>query len=300
MNNIKEFRESIDEKLISYLPEIRSRHHEQVVEAMKYSFTIGGKRIRPMLMYGAFLLVGGRSQDYACLEVLMTSMEMIHTYSLIHDDLPAMDNDDLRRGKATCHKVYGEANAILAGDGLLNYAYEIVVNEIVKIDDAKKSKNMIKSLSVLTKHAGIYGMIGGQAADIKFENQEMTNKSELDYIHHNKTGALIRAALMIGGIMGQANEKEVNLLKKIGDNIGLAFQVQDDLLDLLSTEEVLGKPIGSDKKNNKKTYLSFVGMDQSQKDIKALLKEAKELVLGFKGNSELLIELIEFLENRTY
>ncbi len=302
MNNIKMFRDSIDEKLKRYLPTVASKHHEEVLEAMKYSFAIGGKRIRPLLMYGAFKMVDGSYEEYHCVEVFMACIEMIHTYSLIHDDLPAMDNDDLRRGKPTCHKVYGEANAVLAGDGLLNYAYELALKETINVGtkDIDRSKKLLEAMSIMASHAGIYGMIGGQAADIKFESKEMTTKNELDYIHKNKTGALIRVSLIIGGILGGGSVKQIEQLKVIGNNIGLSFQIQDDLLDKYSTKEVLGKPIGSDEKNNKKTYVSFVGVEQSKEDVKRLLNESRLQVEGFNGDSTLMLELIDFLETRKY
>lgn len=304
MNSIETFRNEIDDILVRHLPEVTSPNHKAVVDGMKYSFTIGGKRIRPMLIYSGYSMCGGGrdDEDFDSVEVFMSALEMIHTYSLIHDDLPAMDDDDLRRGKPTCHKVYGEANAILAGDGLLNYAFELVLNHTLKKTTARPMdcKKWIKSMQILASHSGIYGMIGGQAADMLFETSKSQSKEDLDYIHHNKTGALIRAGLMIGGVLAECSEGELDKLATIGNHIGLSFQIQDDLLDKFSTEEVLGKPIGSDEKNNKMTYVRFVGEEQSRKDIDQLLGEAKTLSQSFKGDLAVIVELIDFLSTRKY
>ncbi len=304
MNSMQTFRDEIDNILYKYLPSVDSAYHEDVLEAMKYSFTIGGKRIRPMLIHSGYLMSGGHldTNDYQAVEVFMSAMEMIHTYSLIHDDLPAMDDDNLRRGRPTCHKVFGEANAILAGDGLLNYAYEMIAGYMAeqvefKPDDCKK---WIKSLAILSSHAGVYGMIGGQAADMKFESSDQQTMDGLGYIHQNKTGALIRSSLMIGGTLAGCNKEELERLRLIGDKIGLSFQIQDDLLDRYSSEEVLGKPIGSDERNHKMTYVSFVGEKEAKKDVEILLHEAKNLCQSFKGDTRVIIELIDFLSTRKY
>lgn len=304
MNSIQTFRDEIDTVLYTYLPPVDSDYHQDVLEAMKYSFTIGGKRIRPMLIHSGYLMCGGSLKDkgYKAVEIFMSAMEMIHTYSLIHDDLPAMDDDDLRRGRPTCHKVYGEANAILAGDGLLNYAYEMVAGFMAEQveDNPLECKKWIKSLALLGSHAGVYGMIGGQAADMKFEASDHQTMDGLEYIHRNKTGALIRSSLMIGGTLAGCNEEDLEKLGLIGDKIGLSFQIQDDLLDRYSSEEVLGKPIGSDEKNHKMTYVGFVGEDQSRKDIKDYLDESMNLANEFSGDTGMIRELIDFLSTRKY
>lgn len=307
--NFKSLRDKTDELIRVYLPKEDSKNHSEVIEALKYSFENGGKRIRPLLMFSSYELSCKGEADEDLIAPFMAAIEMIHTYSLIHDDLPAMDNDDLRRGKPTCHKAFDEAVAILAGDALLNYAYELLLDHTMKVvsTDPMQGARCLKATKILANSAGIYGMIGGQAADIKFESEEMNTKSDLDYIHHNKTGALIKACLMIGGVMGNAEASDLEKLEKISTNIGLAFQIQDDILDQVSSEEVLGKPIGSDSKNNKKTYISFVGLEQSKKDVASLLEEAISLTselsnnkAGDKQDNSLLKELIEFLSSRKY
>ena len=306
----KSLRDKTNEVIRSYLPKENSKNHKEVIEALTYSFEIGGKRIRPLLMYSSYELSYGLNQvDEDVIVPFMAAMEMIHTYSLIHDDLPAMDNDDLRRGQATCHKAFDEATAILAGDGLLNYAYELLISHTLSVITSNPTLGIqcLKATKILAESAGIYGMIGGQAADIKFESEKMNEKEDLDYIHRNKTGSIIKACLIIGGVLASASANELEKLGKIGGNIGLAFQIQDDILDEISSEDVLGKPIGSDSKNNKKTYISFEGLEQSKKDVRRLLDEAITLTEELeveKSNKEnknsLLKELIEFLARRKY
>jgi len=306
----KSLRDKTDKLIRTYLPKEDSKNHREVIEALKYSFEIGGKRIRPLLMFSSYeLSCGDNAIEEDLIAPFMAAIEMIHTCSLIHDDLPAMDNDDLRRGKPTCHKVFDEAVAILAGDALLNYAYELLLDHTIKVlsYDPLKGARCLKATKLLARATGIYGMIGGQAADIKFESEEMNEKIDLDYIHHNKTGALIKVCLTIGGVLGNVSEEWLEKLSKIGRNIGLAFQIQDDILDEVSTEEVLGKPIGSDSKNNKKTYISFVGLEQSKEDVSILLEEAIRLTddlsrdkLIKEENNLLLKELIQFLSSRKY
>jgi geranylgeranyl diphosphate synthase, type II len=310
------FKKHIDHVLCQYLPVATSPYHQQVIDALRYSFEIGGKRIRPMLLYGAYQSVAAtplnkQGPEQQLVRAFMASMEMIHTYSLIHDDLPAMDNDDLRRGMPTCHIKFGEANAILAGDGLLNFAFETVLSKVLALGST--TTHSLKALYELAKSAGVYGMIGGQAADMFFETHELTEKEQLEYIHKHKTGAIITSSLVIGGLLAGADDASLERLKAIGHAIGLSFQIQDDILDCTSTAEVLGKPIGSDVKNNKKTYVSFVGLEQSKKDVNHLLTQAKEDVYLLQrkqvkdqmkdqvvDQGNLLIELIDFLINRTY
>jgi len=315
IGNIESFKHNIDKLLIKYLPIEDNVYHSQVIEALRYSFEVGGKRIRPMLMYGAYQLLVPQSKTFYTIEVLesfMAAIEMIHTYSLIHDDLPAMDNDDMRRGKPTCHIQYGEANAILAGDGLLNYAFEVVLQQGMSVSP-ELAPRFMRALYELSESSGVYGMIGGQAADMYFESTELTHKEQLDYIHQHKTGAIITSALLIGGILAGADESEIEQLRLIGHEIGLSFQIQDDILDCTSTEAVLGKPIGSDQKNSKKTYVSFVGIEQSKIDIDNLLTSAKNRVTALHKSpppatatqpqpqaQSLLLELIDFLSTRTY
>ncbi|MBR5046715.1 MAG: polyprenyl synthetase family protein, partial [Eubacterium sp.] len=228
---------------------------------MNYTMNAGGKRIRPMLMEETYLMFGGKDRDL--IEPFMAAIEMIHTYSLIHDDLPALDNDEYRRGRKTAHIVYGEALAILAGDGLLNYAFETAAKAL-RGDD--RDITVARAFKVLASKPGIYGMIGGQTADVVDEDKEIPLE-ELLFIHKNKTSALIECAMMIGAILAGAKEEEIHLMESIAEKIGLAFQIQDDILDITGTQEELGKPVGSDEKNNKNTYVSIKGLEQAKEDV---------------------------------
>lgn len=283
----------IEEIISRYLPE-ETGFQKTVIEAMNYSVNVGGKRLRPMLMKEVFSLFGGKGE---VIEPFMAAMEMIHTYSLVHDDLPAMDDDEYRRGKKTTHVVYGECMAILAGDGLLNYAFETACKAF---DLEPESKNIGQALKVLAKKAGIFGMIGGQTADIEAETMEKEKITEelLLFIHKNKTAALIEASMMIGAILAGAKENEISAIEKIGNNIGIAFQIQDDILDITSSLEVLGKMTGSDEKNNKVTYVSLNGMEKSKEDVKSLSEEAVKLLKSFRQENEYLNELIKELITR--
>ncbi|MCR5388155.1 MAG: polyprenyl synthetase family protein [Lachnospiraceae bacterium] len=264
-----------------------------VIDAAIYGMTAGGKRLRPLLMHETFLLFGGEGE---IIEPFMAAIEMIHNYSLIHDDLPAMDNDEYRRGRKTTHAVFGEAMGILAGDALLNYAFETALKafEGLPIKDYEKG---VKALTILAKKAGIYGMIGGQTADIEAENKEVSLET-ITFIHENKTAALIEASMMIGAILAGAFDYQVLNIQKIASNIGIAFQIQDDILDVTSTTEELGKPVGSDEKNNKSTYVTLKGLDAAKEDVKALTDEAIKLYdeLGYENG--FLRELILSLVNR--
>ena len=236
----------IEAMLMEYLP--RQRGYQSVImEAMSYSLLAGGKRLRPMLMKETYRLYNGTS---GALCPFMAAIEMIHTYSLVHDDLPAMDNDEFRRGRKTTHVVYGEDMAILAGDALLNYAFETAFRAFVT--DPEDSLVVGRALVVLGEKAGIYGMIGGQVIDVKETGHSVT-KDVLDTIYKLKTSALIEASMMIGAILGGASEEEVKKVEKIAEYVGKAFQIQDDILDVTSTNEALGKPVHSDEKNDKTT-----------------------------------------------
>lgn len=235
-----------------------------VLSAMNYSVNVGGKRLRPMFMKEAFTLFGG--EDEKIIRPFMMAMEMIHTYSLVHDDLPAMDNDELRRGKPTTHVKYGEDMAILTGDALLNRAYETA---FLAFDYTNDFSKVAWSLKVLSKKAGIEGMVGGQVVDVE-NNGTFVDEDTLMYVYKNKTSALIEASLMIGGILAGAKKQEVDILEKIGTSIGIAFQIKDDILDELGDEEVIGKPVHSDKDNAKSTYLAIHGLEKSQKKVKEL------------------------------
>lgn len=272
-------------------------------EAMNYSFTAGGKRLRPLIMHETFRAFGGEGD---IVYPFMAALEMIHTYSLIHDDLPEMDNDDLRRGKPTNHVVYGQAMAVLAGDGLLNLAFETAL----KAGDGRNEKELtrvFKALKVLGAKAGMNGMIGGQCVDVEAEKKNLSlSKEQLLYTYENKTAALLETSLMIGGILAGVDEKAVDNLEKAGSNLGLAFQIQDDILDIESTDEELGKPVGSDEKNGKKTWISYSGLENGKKEQALKSEEALKILKSFDENEiikdsgafEFLQELIKSLITR--
>lgn len=258
----------------------------KVKEAMLYSLQAGGKRIRPFIV---LQVIRAYNQNYHDYIDIACALEMIHTYSLIHDDLPGMDNDDLRRGKPTCHKQFGEATAILAGDGLLNEA----VNIIIKTSLASDLK--IALISCLYQASGISGMIYGQELDIENENKKLSI-DKLNTIHHYKTGKLLSCAFQLGGLI--ASPQDVKVLKEIGYKVGLAFQIQDDILDVISDIKTLGKPVGSDASNHKETYTTLIGVEASQKEVDKLFKEAIKLVYSLSINHGLIIEIIELLWKR--
>ncbi len=257
----------IENVIKKYLPE-EEGFQKEIMEAMNYSMTAGGKRVRPLLMLETYKMFGG--VDETLIEPFMAAIEMIHTYSLVHDDLPAMDNDEYRRGRKTTHVVYGEDMGILAGDALLNFAFETALKANVK---EEKLNAFVEALKVLAKKPGIYGMIGGQVIDVKSVNQPLT-KEKLEVIHKLKTSALIECAMMIGAILAGATEEQVKQIEIAGNKIGLAFQIQDDILDVTSSYEVLGKPVHSDEKNNKTTYVTLVGIEKAKEEVEAYSKEA--------------------------
>ena len=282
----------IEALLQAYLPK-EEGYQRTILEAMNYSVMAGGKRLRPMMMQEAYIMFGGTSQ---AIGPFMVALEMIHTYSLVHDDLPAMDNDLYRRGKKTTHHVYGEAMGILAGDALLNFAYETVAKSFLL---EPENVNIGKALIKLSQKAGVYGMVGGQVVDVEAEKkQEVITKEKLDFIHHNKTAALIEAALAVGGILSGASDTEVQKLELVARKIGLAFQIQDDILDVIGKEEVLGKPIGSDARNEKVTYVTYEGIEKSKEDVARLTDEALELLHSLGKEDSFLSELFLHLVNR--
>lgn len=280
---------SINERIYAFLPK-EEGYQKTIFEAMRYSILAGGKRLRPMLMEETYKLFGGTGK---IIEPFMAAIEMIHTYSLVHDDLPAMDNDEYRRGRKTTHVVYGEDMAILAGDALLNYAFETAVKAFVL--EPEDSLTIGNAIRVLGEKAGIYGMLGGQVIDVK-ETGHAVSKDVLDTIYELKTGALIEAAMMIGAILGGASQEEVKTVERIASLVGLAFQVQDDILDVISTQEELGKPIHSDEKNEKTTYVTLLGIDDAKKVVEEKSEEAISLLQTLPNENpyleELLIELI--------
>lgn len=295
------FKEALEKKVVhveeilgSFLPK-EEGFQKVVLEAMNYSIMAGGKRLRPIMMEESYHLLGGRGK---IVEPFMAALEMIHNYSLVHDDLPAMDNDEYRRGRKTTWKVYGDGMAILAGDGLLNYAYETAVTAFSMTEDREELKRVAKALEVLTRKAGVYGMIGGQTADIEAESKEQITEELLLFIDENKTAALMQAAFMIGGILAGASEEAINKLERAAYDIGIAFQIQDDILDVTSTTEVLGKPVGSDEKNHKLTYVSLHGLDQAKEEVCRLSGDAVHILKGLGEENDFLIELIHSLIKR--
>lgn len=288
-NELKSRAESIDALLNEYLPPVGG-YQKTCVEAMRYAVEGGGKRLRPMLMKETFRLFGGEG---SVVEPFMAAIEMIHSYSLVHDDLPAMDNDRYRRGKLSTHAAFGEAMGILAGDGLLNFAFETAG----KAFDSEMSPRTAKAFQVLAKKAGIYGMVGGQVADVENEGKPVSPEL-LDFIFENKTGALIEASMMIGAILAGAADDEVKKIERAASLIGKAFQIRDDILDVTSTTETLGKPVGSDEKNDKTTYVTLYGLEKAEKDVRALSCEALDILDGFDGKNEFLMELVGSLVGR--
>lgn len=281
----------IEQLLREYLP-VQSGYQKIITEAMEYSLMAGGKRLRPMMMQEVFRHFGGTMK---AIEPFMAAIEMIHTYSLVHDDLPAMDNDDYRRGRKTTHVVYGEDMGILAGDALLNYAFETAFHafELCPQDSLKIGK----ALQVLGEKAGIHGMIGGQVIDVK-ETGKQIDREVLDTIYELKTSALIEASMMVGAILAGATDEELEKVEQMASNIGIAFQIQDDILDVTSTEEVLGKPIHSDEKNEKTTYVTLYGIEKASAVVEERSKEAIALLHELPGENDYLEELIIKLIHR--
>ena len=283
--------EEIENIIRSYLPK-EEGYQKTIMEAMNYSVLAGGKRLRPMLMQGTYRLFGGKSK---VIEPFMAAMEMIHTYSLVHDDLPAMDNDEYRRGKKTTHAVYGEAMGILAGDALLNYAYETAA---LAFDMEPDNTGVGKAFQVLTRKAGIYGMVGGQTVDVESEGSSDMTKDKLDFIYRLKTSALIESSMLIGAILAGATKNEQRIIEEAAGEVGLAFQIQDDILDVTSTTEVLGKPIGSDEKNHKFTYVTFEGLDKAKEDVATISESAIAHMDSLVVKNEFLTELLRYLISR--
>jgi geranylgeranyl diphosphate synthase type II len=282
----------IEELIKARLPK-EEGYQRTVIEAADYAVLGGGKRLRPMLMEETAALFGGAGEE---LSYFMMALECIHTYSLVHDDLPAMDNDDYRRGRKTTHIVYGEGMAVLAGDALLNFAFETAAAAFHKADTLTAYKRTARALQILGEKAGIYGMIGGQCADLKAEEMgEHVTEDMLLFIHEHKTAALIQAAMMIGAVLAGAEDEAVSQIERCACNIGIAFQIQDDILDVTGSQDVLGKPIGSDEKNNKLTYVSMHGLEESSKQVKTLSQEAIAILQSFGGRNHFLEQLVEQL-----
>lgn len=278
----------IEQIIKKYLPK-EEGYQKTIMEAMNYSVLAGGKRLRPMLMQETYRLFGGRSE---VIEPFMAAIEMIHTYSLVHDDLPAMDNDEYRRGKKTTHAVYGEAMGILAGDALLNYAYETAARAFAM---EPGNPGVCQAFQILTAKAGIYGMVGGQTVDVESEGKPGMTREKLDFIYRLKTSALIEGAMLTGAVLAGATQGEQKIIEQTAGEIGLAFQIQDDILDVTSTMEVLGKPIGSDEKNHKITYVTYEGIEKAKADVASLSEQAIARMDSLVVKNEYLTELLRYL-----
>jgi geranylgeranyl diphosphate synthase type II len=281
----------VERILKEYLP-AEEGFEKTIYQAMNYSMLAGGKRLRPMLMQETYFLFGGRGN---VVEPFMAAIEMIHTYSLIHDDLPALDNDDYRRGQLTSHKKFGEDMAILAGDALLNYAFEVASRTFAQYPN--DSEVIGRAMMVLAKKPGVSGMIGGQVVDVELTGKPMSAE-QMMYIYRCKTGALIEASMMIGAILAGADDAAVAQVEQVAADVGLAFQIQDDILDIVSDSETLGKPVGSDERNHKYTYASVYGLEQAKQEVARLSEEAVTLLGQLSGDTPFLRDLIVYLVNR--
>lgn len=290
-----DYKAIVNKHLLDFIPVIDNKSIS-LYDAMKYSLTAGGKRLRPVLLLAACEFAGGNIKEALPYAI---AVEYIHTYSLIHDDLPAMDNDDLRRGLPTNHKVYGEAMAILAGDGLLNTAFEVMYKDMMMyFDDAAQMTKRVKASYEIAKGAGCRGMVAGQVSDIESEDSDISGEM-LEYIHINKTGALIKAAIRAGLYMGNASSEMIEKMDVYAENLGLSFQIADDILDVVGNVEELGKNVGQDQKDNKNTYTSIYGLDAAYKRLDELSKAALDAIADYYDNAEFFSKLIDELENRT-
>lgn len=285
-----------DDIVKSFLPK-QEQFKELITESARYSVEAGGKRLRPLIMMESYRLCGGT--DESVVKPFMAAIEFIHSYSLVHDDLPAMDNDDYRRGKLTTHRKFGEDFGVLAGDALLNLAYETMLKAIVDRAgdvDTDTIKHMNKAASVIATKAGIDGMVGGQALDVYLTGRDMS-REQLDFIFNLKTGALIEASFMAGAILAGADDKTVDDIERAGNLVGVAFQIQDDILDVYGDAAALGKPVHSDEKNNKNTYVSLYGLEASKEAVLRMSAQAEDIIRGI-GDNAFLVEIIDYLINR--
>ena len=271
-----------EEVIREFLPK-EEGYQKEIMEAMNYSVLAGGKRLRPLMMYETYRMFGGEGE---VIRPFMAAMEMIHTYSLVHDDLPAMDNDEYRRGKLTTHAKYGHAMGILAGDALLNFAFETAASAF---DYGEDPGRVAKALQILAKKAGIYGMIGGQVVDVQSSGHAIS-KERLDFIYKLKTSALLEAAMMTGAVLAGAAEEEVRTIEQVASDVGVAFQVRDDILDVTGTLESIGKPVHSDDKNEKTTYVTLKGLEQASADVEELSDRALRNLASLPYKNEFLTE----------
>ena len=282
------------EKIVQgYLPE-ETGHQKLLIEASNYSVLVGGKRLRPMIMLESFKAFGGTGN---VVEPFMAALEMIHSGSLVHDDLPCMDDDMMRRGQASTWAEYGEDMGVLAGDALMIYAFEVAAKAFKEVSDADDLKRVGRAIEILASKTGIYGMIGGQTVDVELAGGPIP-KNKLDFIYRLKTGALIEASMLIGAVLGGAAEEDCKIVESLAGKVGLAFQIQDDILDVTGDQEVLGKEAGSDEKNQKTTYVTLEGLEKAKKDVEALSVQAIEDLNKLPGNNEFLENLIRILIKR--
>ena len=297
MEHYENFKEELQirteyaEKVIrSWLPK-ESGFARTMAEAMNYSMCAGGKRLRPILLLETFRMFG---EDEQLAEPFMAGIEMIHTHSLIHDDLPAIDNDDYRRGRLTTHKVYGEAMGVLSGVSLLNYAYETMLKTFEMTSDADR---VIRALKIMSEKTGIHGMLGGQSVDVENDGKEISREM-LDYIYEHKTSALIEASMMAGAVLGGADEEQTALIEKAASAIGMAFQIQDDILDVTSTSQELGKPVHSDEKNHKVTYVTLFGVEKASEQVLQFSEQAQSILENLSNKNKFLTALIMEMASR--
>jgi len=289
-NELKIRTDHAEQVIRKYLPE-ETGFAKTMAKAMNYSMLAGGKRLRPVFIGETYRLFGGQGE--LC-EPFMAAMEMIHTHSLIHDDLPALDNDDYRRGRLTTHKVYGEAMGVLSGVALLNRAYEVMLMSFSMTEDKER---VIKAMRIMSDRTGLNGMLGGQSVDVENDGKPLSREM-LDYIYENKTSALIEASMMTGAVLAGADEQELLVIRQAASDIGLAFQIQDDILDVTSSQEELGKPVHSDEKNNKVTYVSLMGAEKASRKVKELSDHAVEMIRSLDREDEFLVLLVESLVSR--
>lgn len=289
---LKKYSEIVNNELEKYI-EIKKCPEKQLNESMKYSLMAGGKRLRPVLIMASYNIFNNNLE--MCYKFAV-AMEMIHTFSLIHDDLPGIDNDDYRRGKLTNHKKYNEATAILAGDALMNKAYNILINDILITDNLNIKDRKIKALKELSH--GIERMIAGEYVDTEYEGKQISNEY-LEYMHENKTGALIKASVRIGAILSGANKEDIDRLDRYSEKIGIAFQIKDDILSEVGNQEEIGKPVGNDRARGKCTYVTKYGLETSQEMLDQLTLEAIEIINdNYKGKGDFLIELAKYINTR--
>lgn len=289
--NLKKYQDIVNSELEKYIR--KQECPEQVLnQSMEYSLMAGGKRLRPILVIATYELF---KQDYEKCMAYAMAIEMVHNFSLIHDDLPGIDNDDFRHGKLTNHKKFNEATAILAGDSLLNNAYTIMINDIINCKDEETKKRKLTAMKEIS--IGVDRMIAGEYVDTEYEGKEISNKY-LEYMHQNKTGALIKSSVRVGAIIAGASEKDINELSVYAEKIGLAFQIRDDILSEIGDEKILGKPVGNDKERGKCTYVSKYGLKEAEKMLENITKEAINIIDNYKTEDEFLKELALYIANR--